>query len=106
VSRVMVRQGWRTKAVMDLKALIKTLVAKHLNESETISHQNSQLVQAVRVAALREYPELHRFEDLWPLTDLIKQRLAYTSTNLRRKAAAIAAANAMPSPMRKKTRAI
>jgi hypothetical protein len=47
----------------------------------------------MRIQALAEFPELDKFEDQWPVKDLIKMRLKYTSSLekgiLRKKAASL-----------------
>jgi hypothetical protein len=95
------------------QAFVNNLVAKHLDESLTFSGQKPHLILTVQDAvrgfsfqsaatdnelqATEKFPTLEDFAGLWPLTDLVKLRLHYTSTQMRKKAADVRAPTPGPS---------
>jgi hypothetical protein len=86
------------------QAFVNNLVTKHLDERLTFSGQKPHLILTVQDAVcgvsfqnavtdneLQATEKFENFARLWPLTDLIKLRLHYTSMQMRKKAADVRA---------------
>ncbi|KAG1770579.1 hypothetical protein EV702DRAFT_1202350 [Suillus placidus] len=83
--------NWSPKAYARFKKFTHHLIDDHLETTKCASTQSDVLLKVVRIKAVCEFPELGKYDNLWPVNDIIMSRLKYTSGHARRKLVEMAA---------------
>nr|VWO99259.1 Transcriptional repressor rco-1 [Ganoderma boninense] len=96
--------SWNPRRMSEFKKLINKLVGECLDPTRSVSSQSLSRVASLRDKALNKFPELDQYENLWPVTDAVKQRLKYTSSKARKHAHDAVAAEAVNRKSGKKLR--
>ncbi|PIL35885.1 hypothetical protein GSI_01545 [Ganoderma sinense ZZ0214-1] len=78
--------NWNPRHMSEFKKMINKLVGECLDPTRSVSGQSLSRVAVLRDKALNKFPELDQYENLWPVTDAVKQRLKYTSSKARKHA--------------------
>ncbi|KAL0065611.1 hypothetical protein AAF712_007389 [Marasmius tenuissimus] len=85
--------GWSPKRFNRVKAFVKQRVLCELEDCRLpFTQQPPEKLRVVRRACLEKFPSLSRFEELWPITDMIKACLKYQKQSIQRKETAALAA--------------
>ncbi|KAI8989145.1 hypothetical protein BD414DRAFT_536439 [Trametes punicea] len=74
---------WDSTRMRSFKSLINKLVDEHLNTGLSFGGQSERRLHLVRDEAVKRLPDLARYDEEWPVTDAVKQRLKYTSSRAR-----------------------
>ncbi|KAF8588060.1 hypothetical protein K439DRAFT_1613813 [Ramaria rubella] len=77
--------NWNPSTFKKLKKCVYRLIEKHLDLNKSYTGQSLNLIRIVCDAAMEDFPELASYSGSWPVMDLIKMRLKYTSVRARRK---------------------
>jgi len=75
--------GWPGKEYRQLKRYIKKLVNDHLVIEKNFSSQSLASIVTVQSLASEKFPGLRRYAGCWPVTDLVRLELKYTSVRSR-----------------------
>ncbi|KAF8592421.1 hypothetical protein K439DRAFT_1610228 [Ramaria rubella] len=75
--------NWEASAFSRLKKCVYHLVENHLDTTKSYANQSINLLRIVHMAALEDFPELVNYHGCWPVIDLLKMRLKYTSVRSR-----------------------
>ncbi|KJA22207.1 hypothetical protein HYPSUDRAFT_55087 [Hypholoma sublateritium FD-334 SS-4] len=67
-----------------IKEFINDIVQKQLDTSKCFASQSPKLINIVEKLVAERFPVMHTYENLWPVTDLIRLRLKYTSSESRK----------------------
>ncbi|PIL28286.1 hypothetical protein GSI_09574 [Ganoderma sinense ZZ0214-1] len=78
--------NWNPRRMSEFKKMINKLVGECLDPTRSVSGQSLSRVALLRDKALNKFPELDQYENLWPVTDAVKQQLKYTSSKARKHA--------------------
>ncbi|KAH0825670.1 hypothetical protein J3R83DRAFT_11688 [Lanmaoa asiatica] len=78
-----VQLAWDNSMFLKLKKSVHHSIAKHLDATKCRSLQTIAAIQLVKKEALREFPHLDDYASCWPVEDLIRMRLKYTSERAR-----------------------
>ncbi|KAI0740259.1 hypothetical protein C8Q76DRAFT_601182, partial [Earliella scabrosa] len=73
--------GWSPKFYKGLKKRVNTDVSVYLNHARSASNQPAGSIEgSLHLQILADYPKIAAtYRDGWPITDLIRLRLKYTS---------------------------
>ncbi|KAF8591805.1 hypothetical protein K439DRAFT_1611073 [Ramaria rubella] len=71
--------NWEASAFSRLKKCVYHLVENHLDTTKSYANQRINLLRIVCMAALEDFPELVNYHGCWPVMDLVKMCLKYTS---------------------------
>ncbi|TFK46528.1 hypothetical protein OE88DRAFT_1648532 [Heliocybe sulcata] len=82
---------------------INVLAEQHLDLTTSFAKQSANRVKTVYKHATREFPDLGKYKDCWPIKDYLIQHLQYTSRKSRVEAAVEAAAEAVMTRKRRAT---
>ncbi|KAF8530152.1 hypothetical protein BU17DRAFT_59924 [Hysterangium stoloniferum] len=77
--------NWNVSAYDKLKKCVFRLVANHLDLKKSYSGQERDLIHLVCHATNENFPELDNYVNCWPVDDMIKMQLKYTSSRARLK---------------------
>ncbi|KAF8577134.1 hypothetical protein K439DRAFT_1622329 [Ramaria rubella] len=83
--------GWHAKLYNKLKKSVNQRMAEHLDLTKSYSSWDPTLVTIVCNLMRVDFPDLEVFSDCWPVTDLIKMHLKYTSCRARQTVRRLAA---------------
>ncbi|KAJ3720329.1 hypothetical protein C8R42DRAFT_722054 [Lentinula raphanica] len=76
---------WSVKKWRSVQGFIRSRVLETLDCSLPLSNQPLLRVQAIRDQASTKFPFLNDYENLWVVDDMIRSRLKYEKTALKRK---------------------
>jgi len=68
----------------DFTKYVQTISDQYLDRAKCWTAQKQHLIRAVKESALEAFPQLGQYENLWPVTDVIKMHLKKTSNKQRR----------------------
>ncbi|KAI0338943.1 hypothetical protein BDW22DRAFT_1432153 [Trametopsis cervina] len=77
--------GWGEKAYNQFKTKVDRLIKTHLDQGLSYAKQDQKSVRYLINEAVNLMPELNKYEDHWPLTDLLKLRLKYFASRKAKK---------------------
>ncbi|KAG1744729.1 hypothetical protein EDB19DRAFT_1906442 [Suillus lakei] len=77
--------NWSLKTYAKFKKYMHKLIDDHLEMVKSSSAQSPALLKIVRIRAAKEFPELEKYINLWPVNDMIMSCLKYTSGRARQK---------------------
>ncbi|KAF8187444.1 hypothetical protein BJ912DRAFT_1059794 [Pholiota molesta] len=75
--------GWDRKKYRKIRAYVKNLAEEHLDCSQSFTSQALRSVQTVKNLALERFPELQEYKDCWPVIDMLRMQLKYSSSRAR-----------------------
>ncbi|EIN06955.1 hypothetical protein PUNSTDRAFT_135655 [Punctularia strigosozonata HHB-11173 SS5] len=79
------KMGLKNKAYVSVQRDVNKVVSQWLHHSQTVSKQPPGAVERAKQLLVQKYPEfVNKYEDAWPLDDLIAKRLAYTAREIKK----------------------
>ncbi|TFK45217.1 hypothetical protein OE88DRAFT_1612785, partial [Heliocybe sulcata] len=70
---------WPAADYKKLQNRINVLAEQHLDLTTSFTKQSANRVKTVYKHATREFPDLGKYKDCWPVKDYLIQHLQYTS---------------------------
>ncbi|KAF8194932.1 hypothetical protein BJ912DRAFT_923832 [Pholiota molesta] len=75
--------GWDKKKYRKIWAYVKNLSEEHLDCSRSFTSQALKSVQRVKNLASEKFPDLLEYKDVWPVVDMLRLQLKYSSGRAR-----------------------
>ncbi|EIN03447.1 hypothetical protein PUNSTDRAFT_139538 [Punctularia strigosozonata HHB-11173 SS5] len=77
--------GLKDKAYKSIQRDVNKVVSQWLHHAHTVSKQPAGAVERAKHQLIELRPEfVNKYEDAWPLDDLISRRLAYTAREIKK----------------------
>ncbi|OCB91481.1 hypothetical protein A7U60_g1256 [Sanghuangporus baumii] len=86
LQRTLQDYGWDEKSFLSKRNFVHSLIDKHLEVNRSITFQDKRSIQKVIKLAKDQFPEFGAFKDAWPVLDMCKMHLRYTSGRERMRA--------------------